>query len=151
MSTLWLQPTWLVPEARWQRTGLFQADDLSNGKARVNITTKNKFPFPEYSPQLLAASGNIIKRKKTNTLFILMAVYVRTTTVSHTIRTTHLQISTRDFRRLGNTHALPPTCNQTQTPLVINPLHSAAASHTNLTLIYTKKKYFAIKQISTHR
>jgi len=107
MSTLHSLPTWLVPEARWQRTGILSRRPV-HGIARVNTTAKNKYLFQEYSPQPLAARGKKINCNKTDKLLIFNLVYARPLNV----RTTHTHMHTlhREFAVLArNTHSLPST------------------------------------------
>lgn len=105
MSTLHSLPTWLVPEARWQRTGILSRRPVHR-IARVNTTAKNKYLFQEYSPQPLAARGKKINCSKTDKLLIFNVVYAR----SLNVRTTHTPIHTlhREFAVLArSTHSLP--------------------------------------------
>ena len=100
MSTLHSLPTWLLPEARWQRTGILSRRPVQ-GIARVNATAKNKYLFQEYSPQPLAARGKKINCNKTDKLLIFNVVYARPLNE----RTTHSYTHTAPgVRRAGEEH-----------------------------------------------
>jgi hypothetical protein len=95
MSTLHLLPTWLVPEARWQRTGILSCRAV-HSRDRVNTMAKNKYLFQEYSPQPLAIRGKKINCNKTDKLLIFNVVYARRLNT----RTTHTHAAP-GFRRVG--------------------------------------------------
>lgn len=99
MSSIDLLPTWLVPEARWQGTGILSCRPVHR-RARVNTVAKNKYLFQEYSPQPLAVRGKKINCNKTDKLLIFNVVYARPLN----IRTTHTHTYTHaalGFRRVG--------------------------------------------------
>jgi hypothetical protein len=100
MSTLHLLPTWLVPEARWQRTGILSSRPV-HSRARVNTMAKNKYStyFRNTHPTL--SQSEVRKSTATrqiNYSFSMWCMHAHLTYVPHTHTHTH---AAPGFRRVA--------------------------------------------------
>jgi hypothetical protein len=114
MSTLHLLPTWLVPEARWQRTGILSSRPV-HSRARVNTMAKNKYStyFRNTHPSL--SQSEVRKSTATrqiNYSFSMWCMHAHLTYVQHIH--THIHTLHRDFAVLARSnHSLPSTSRST--------------------------------------